>query len=31
MAEQLLIPGRNHSNTVTSRAFKDAAIGFLGV
>ena len=31
MAEQLLIPGRTHSNAVTSRAFKDAAIGFLGV
>lgn len=31
MAEQLLIPGRNHANAVTSRVFKDAAIDFLGV
>lgn len=31
MAEQLLIPGRNHSNAITSRAFKDAAVAFLGV
>lgn len=31
MAEQLLIPGRNHTNAITSRAFKQAAISFLGV
>lgn len=31
MVEQLLVPGRNHTNTVTSRVFKDAAIAFLGV
>jgi pimeloyl-ACP methyl ester carboxylesterase len=30
MAEQLVLPGRNHTNAVTSRAFKQAAIGFLG-
>ncbi len=28
--EQLVIEGRNHNNTVTSREFKDAAIAFLG-
>ncbi len=27
--EQLLLPGRNHTNAVTSRAFKTAAIEFL--
>ena len=31
MAEQLLLPGRNHTNAITSRAFKQAAISFLGV
>jgi pimeloyl-ACP methyl ester carboxylesterase len=31
MVEQLLVPGRNHSNAVTSRVFKDAALAFLGV
>lgn len=30
MVEQLLLPGRNHTNAITSRAFKDAAISFLG-
>ncbi|MDQ4046438.1 MAG: alpha/beta hydrolase [Actinomycetota bacterium] len=29
-AEQLILPGRNHTNAVTSRAFKQAAIQFLG-
>jgi pimeloyl-ACP methyl ester carboxylesterase len=28
-AQQVVIAGRNHSNTVTSREFKDAAISFL--
>lgn len=28
-AQRVVIPGRNHSNTVTSREFKDAAIAFL--
>ncbi|QTF71939.1 MULTISPECIES: alpha/beta fold hydrolase [Arthrobacter] len=28
-AETLLIPGRNHTNTVTSRVFKEAALEFL--
>jgi pimeloyl-ACP methyl ester carboxylesterase len=28
-AEQLVLPGRNHTNAVTSRAFKQAAIQFL--
>ncbi|WP_411373602.1 alpha/beta fold hydrolase [Arthrobacter sp. MPF02] len=28
-AEQLVLPGRNHTNAVTSRAFKQAAIDFL--
>lgn len=31
MVEQLLIPGRNHSNALTSRVFKDAVVAFLGV
>lgn len=31
MAEQLVLPGRNHTNAVTSRAFKQAAISFLSV
>ncbi|WP_028264705.1 alpha/beta fold hydrolase [Arthrobacter sp. MA-N2] len=31
MVEQLLIPGRNHGNAVTSRVFKDATVAFLGV
>lgn len=31
MAEQLILPGRNHTNAVTSRAFKQAAISFLAV
>ena len=31
MAEQLLLPGRNHTNAITSRAFKQAAISFLAV
>lgn len=30
MAEQLLLPGRTHTNAVTSRAFKQAAVNFLG-
>lgn len=30
LAEQLILPGRNHTNAVTSGAFKQAAIGFLG-
>lgn len=29
MAEQLVLPGRNHTNAVTSRAFKQATIDFL--
>ena len=29
MPEQLVLPGRNHTNAVTSRAFKQAAISFL--
>jgi pimeloyl-ACP methyl ester carboxylesterase len=29
MVEQLLLPGRNHTNAVTSRAFKQGAISFL--
>ncbi|MDP5228696.1 MULTISPECIES: alpha/beta fold hydrolase [Arthrobacter] len=28
-AETVLVPGRNHTNTTTSRAFKDAALEFL--
>jgi pimeloyl-ACP methyl ester carboxylesterase len=31
MAEQVLLPGRNHTNAVTSRVFKQAAISFLAV
>jgi pimeloyl-ACP methyl ester carboxylesterase len=31
MVEQLLLPGRNHTNAVTSRAFKQGAISFLAV
>jgi pimeloyl-ACP methyl ester carboxylesterase len=31
MAEQLVLPGRNHTNAITSRAFKQGAIAFLGV
>lgn len=31
MAEVLTIPGRNHTNAITSRAFKQAAVSFLGV
>jgi pimeloyl-ACP methyl ester carboxylesterase len=31
LAEQLTLPGRNHTNAVTSRAFKQAAISFLAV
>ena len=27
---ELLIPGRNHTNVITSRAFKQGAIEFLG-
>lgn len=29
-AELVLLPGRTHANAVTSRVFKQAAIGFLG-
>jgi pimeloyl-ACP methyl ester carboxylesterase len=31
MVEQLVLPGRNHTNAITSRAFKQGAISFLGV
>jgi pimeloyl-ACP methyl ester carboxylesterase len=31
MAEQLVLPGRSHTNAITSRAFKQGAISFLGV
>lgn len=31
MAEQLTLPGRNHTNAITSRAFKQGTIAFLGV
>jgi pimeloyl-ACP methyl ester carboxylesterase len=31
MAEQLVLPGRTHTNAITSRAFKQGAISFLGV
>jgi pimeloyl-ACP methyl ester carboxylesterase len=31
LAEQLVIPGRNHTNAITSRAFKQGAIAFLSV
>lgn len=30
MVEQVLVPGRTHTSTLTSRVFKDAAIKFLG-
>ncbi|WP_426996186.1 alpha/beta fold hydrolase [Pseudarthrobacter sp. N5] len=30
MVEQLVLPARNHGNAVTSRAFKQGAIAFLG-
>jgi pimeloyl-ACP methyl ester carboxylesterase len=30
VAEQLVLPGRTHTNAITSRAFKQAAIAFLG-
>jgi len=30
MAEQLVLPGRNHTSAITSRAFKQAAVAFLG-
>ncbi|WP_104042228.1 alpha/beta fold hydrolase [Arthrobacter sp. ZGTC412] len=31
MVEQVMLPGRNHTNAITSRAFKQAAITFLSV
>ncbi len=31
MVETLVIPGRTHTNVITSRAFKEAAVEFLGV
>ncbi|MFF1251362.1 alpha/beta fold hydrolase [Pseudarthrobacter sp. NPDC058329] len=31
MVEQVMLPGRNHTNAITSRAFKQAAITFLAV
>ncbi|WP_458781720.1 alpha/beta fold hydrolase [Arthrobacter sp. D3-16] len=31
MVEEVMLPGRNHTNAVTSRAFKQAAISFLAV
>jgi pimeloyl-ACP methyl ester carboxylesterase len=31
MTEQLVLPGRNHTNAITSRVFKQGAISFLGV
>ncbi|WP_461187050.1 alpha/beta fold hydrolase [Arthrobacter sp. Z4-13] len=31
MVEQVILPGRNHTNAITSRAFKQAAITFLAV
>jgi hypothetical protein len=31
MVEQLILPGRNHTNAITSRAFKQGAISFLAV
>ncbi len=31
MVEQLVLPARNHTNAITSRAFKQGAISFLGV
>ncbi len=30
MVEQLILPGRSHTNAITSRAFKQGAIAFLG-
>jgi hypothetical protein len=30
VAEQLVLPGRTHTSAITSRAFKQAAIAFLG-
>lgn len=30
LVEQLVLPARNHTNAITSRAFKQGAIGFLG-
>ena len=30
MAEELVLPGRNHTSAITSRAFKQAAVAFLG-
>lgn len=31
LVEEVMLPGRNHTNAVTSRAFKQAAITFLAV
>lgn len=31
LVEEVMLPGRNHTNAVTSRAFKQAAITFLSV
>ncbi len=31
LVEQVMLPGRNHTNAITSRAFKQAAITFLSV
>ncbi|WP_416416962.1 alpha/beta fold hydrolase [Paenarthrobacter aromaticivorans] len=31
LVETLVVPGRTHTNVITSRAFKEAAIEFLGV
>jgi pimeloyl-ACP methyl ester carboxylesterase len=31
MVEEVMLPGRNHTNAITSRAFKQAAITFLAV
>ncbi len=31
LVEQVMLPGRNHTNAITSRAFKRAAITFLSV
>jgi pimeloyl-ACP methyl ester carboxylesterase len=31
IVEQVMLPGRNHTNAITSRAFKQAAITFLSV
>lgn len=30
LAEELVLPGRNHTSAITSRAFKQAAVAFLG-